>query len=110
MGPGTCHLNITMRLVEHGAKHIAFVLRTGDVKLAAKEMMEELENLGVNATSYKCDVADSSAFATTIKHLKKDNPPLRGAGHAMMVLNDTFLEDMNYREWTGKMRNKTQGD
>ena len=100
---------ITMRLVEHGAKHIAFVSRSGDAKPAAKEMMKELEDLGVNATSYKCDVADASAFATTMKHLKKEKPPLRGAIHATMVLNDTFLEDMNYREWTDTARNKIQG-
>ena len=100
---------ITMHIVEHGAKHIAFISRSGDAKPAAKELMLELEKMGVHATSYKCEVANASGFEDTMKRLKADKPPLAGAIHATMVLNDTFLEDMKWEERTQTAANKIQG-
>ena len=100
---------LTMRLAEHGAKNIAFFSRSGDAKPKAKALMEELKDMGVNATSYICDVADPAAFERTMTRISTEMPPVKGVIHATMVLNDEDFKIMTYEQWSKTTCNKIQG-
>ena len=100
---------LTMRLAEHGAKNIAFFSRSGDAKPKAKALMQELRDMGVNATSCICDVADASVFESTMARISTEMPPIKGVIHATMVLNDIDFKAMSYEEWNNTTRNKIQG-
>jgi len=100
---------LTLRLAEHGAKNIAFFSRSGDVKPKAKALMQELRDMGVNAISYICDVADSSVFESTMARISNEMPPTKGVIHATMVLNDEDFKTMTYEQWNNTTRNKIQG-
>ncbi|KAI8627782.1 putative polyketide synthase [Xylariaceae sp. FL1651] len=108
-GLGGIGRSLVFLLIRHGAKHIAFVSRSGAAKPEAKATMDELENMGVHATSYRCDVADPKAFENTMIRMLAENPPVKGAIHSAMVLNDTLFEDMSYAQWTETIRVKVKG-
>ncbi|KAI0451648.1 putative polyketide synthase [Xylaria acuta] len=108
-GLGGIGRSLVLLLVRHGAKHIAFFSRSGTAKPEAEATMDELKNLGVNATSYKCDVADPKAFEATMTRVSAEKPPVRGAIHSAMVLNDILFEAMTYEQWIETTRVKIQG-
>ncbi|KAI0415269.1 putative polyketide synthase [Xylaria grammica] len=108
-GLGGIGRSLVLLLAQHGAKHIAFISRSGATKPEAKATMEELENLGVHATSYKCDVADPVAFEATMARMSAEKPRVKGAIHSAMVLNDILFEAMTYKQWTETTRVKIQG-
>ena len=100
---------LTLKLAENGAKHIAFFSRSGDIKPKAKSLMQELKEIGVNATSYICDIADATAFGATMTRMSMEKPPVKGVIHATMVLNDEDFNAMTYEQWNNTTCNKIQG-
>ncbi|TGJ82080.1 hypothetical protein E0Z10_g6692 [Xylaria hypoxylon] len=108
-GLGGIGRSLVLLLAQHGAKHIAFISRSGTAKPEAKATMEELENLGVHATSYICDVADPVAFEAVMTQMSAEQPRIKGAIHSAMVLNDILFEAMTYDQWSETTRVKIQG-
>ncbi|KAI3336843.1 putative polyketide synthase [Xylariaceae sp. AK1471] len=108
-GLGGIGRSLVLLLAQHGAKHIAFFSRSGTAKPEAKATMDELKNLGVHATSYKCDVADPKAFEATMTRMSAEKPRVKGAIHSAMVLNDTLFEAMTYEQWIRTTRVKIRG-
>ncbi|KAJ8131128.1 hypothetical protein O1611_g2501 [Lasiodiplodia mahajangana] len=98
-GLGGIGRSLALFLAQHGAEHIAFISRSGSAKPEAQATMDELKDLGVHATSYKCDVADPEAFEATMTRMSAEMPPVKGAIHAAMVLNDILFEAMTYKQW-----------
>ncbi|KAI1311996.1 short chain dehydrogenase-domain-containing protein [Xylaria venustula] len=84
-GLGGIGRSLVLLLAQHGAKHIAFISRSGTAKPAAQATMEELEDLGVHATPYMCDVADPIAFEATLERMSTEKPPVKGAIHSAMT-------------------------
>ncbi|KAI1109794.1 hypothetical protein F5Y14DRAFT_431116 [Nemania sp. NC0429] len=108
-GLGGIGRSLVLQLAQYGAKHIAFFSRSGAASSEAKATIDELRNIGVNATSYKCDIADPKAFEDTMIRMSAEMPPVKGAIHSAMVLNDILFEDMTYKQWTETTRVKVQG-
>ena len=85
------------RLAKHGAKHIAFISRSGDAKPEAKKTMADLLGLGAKPVSYPCDITDPDSLATVIQRITTEMPPIKGLVQAAMVLNDIYFEQMEHK-------------
>ena len=96
-------------LAEHGAKHLAFISRSGASKPEAQKAIEELHSLGVDAVAYACDVADASALEATITKMSAEMPRIKGVIQSAMVLEDMYFEEMTYAPWVTSTRPKIQG-
>ena len=96
-------------LVEHGARNLAFISRSGDTRPEAKEALAEIRKSGCNAVAYPCDVADAESLKATFDKMSAEMPRLKGLIQAAMVLNDWYFEDMEYHHWVGTTRPKIQG-
>ncbi|KAL9112623.1 MAG: hypothetical protein Q9227_003194 [Pyrenula ochraceoflavens] len=96
-------------LMQHGAKHLAILSRSGPSRPEAKVMMRELEEMKFDARSYTCDIGDAKSFESAINRVKVEMPPIKGAIHGTMVLNDYLYDEMTYEQWTGTFNNKLRG-
>ena len=91
------------------AKHIAIISRSGTSKPEAKSALEELMALGVDAKSYICDIVDPEAFSATVSRISSELPPVKGAIHCAMIVNDYFFSEMTYEQWHATISVKVQG-
>ena len=96
-------------LAKNGAKHIAFISRSGDANPEAKRTLADLKNLGVHPTSYTCDIVDHQSLKAVVQQMSSECPPIKGLVQAAMVLNDNYFEDMEYEPWAATTRPKIQG-
>ena len=96
-------------MAEKGAKNLAFLSRSGDSKAEAKEALQDLRAMGVNAIAYACDVTNAGDLRTTYANMAAEMPHIKGVIQAAMVLNDYYFEEMTYQQWIGTTRPKIQG-
>ena len=96
-------------LAKNGAKHIAFISRSGDAKPEAKKTLADLEKLGVHPTTYACDITDHNSLEAVVRQMSAECPPIKGLVQAAMVLNDIYFEEMEHEPWSATARPKIQG-
>lgn len=96
-------------LAEHGAKHLAFISRSGDKKAEAKDTLAKLREMDVQAIAYPCDIADRDTLQGTLARIKEEMPPIRGVIQGAMVLADVLFENMTHEQWVTAVRPKVQG-
>lgn len=108
-GLGGLGRGLAMYLADHGAKHLAFVSRTDDVRPAAQKMLSELKERTVEAEVYVCDVTDAEALRGTVAQMGKEMPPIKGIVQGAMVLRDGLFETMPYENWSQATAPKIQG-
>lgn len=97
-------------MAEHGARHIAFISRSGDARAEAKAVMKTLAEAGVEAKTYACDVADKPQLAEVLDEISCSMPPIRGLVQGAMVLADSLFHRMTYEQWVTATRPKVQGE
>ena len=100
---------LAIQLAQCGAKNIASFSRSGDSKPRAQATIAELRDMGVNIVSCVCDVGDPEAFEAAVARVSAELPPIKGAIHGTMALNDILFENMNYEQWTSTIENKVKG-
>lgn len=108
-GLGGLGRSLAMEFVASGARHIAFVSRSGDNKLEAKATVEELTGRGAQVKVYRSDIADKASFLSAMKQCSRQLPPIKGVIQMAMVLRDVVFEKMTYEEWTLPLQSKVQG-
>lgn len=96
-------------MADHGAEHLAFFSRTGDVQPAAQKMLDELRERGVEANIYVCDVTNPEALKSAITQISNELPSIKGVIHGAMVLRDGLFENMSYENWSQATTPKIQG-
>ena len=96
-------------LAKNGAKHIAFISRSGDAKPEAKKTLANLEILGCYPVSYACDITDYDSLKAVVQQITTECPPIKGLVQAAMVLNDIYFEEMEHDPWAATARPKIQG-
>jgi NADPH:quinone reductase-like Zn-dependent oxidoreductase len=96
-------------MAEHGARHMAFISRSGDARPEAKDLLEKLTAIGVDAKSYAGDVADKSQVKNILTQITANMPPIRGAIQGAMVLDDGLFHKMTFDQWVTATRPKIQG-
>ncbi|KAI1288683.1 hypothetical protein F5Y03DRAFT_80798 [Xylaria venustula] len=96
-------------MAEHGARHIAFISRSGGARQEAKDLLEKLGTLGVDAKAYAGDVADKSRLQEILREIAISMPPVRGVIQGAMVLDDVLFHKMTFEQWVTATRPKIQG-
>lgn len=78
--------SLTKWMVEHGARHFAFISRSGASKPEAARVIENIHNTpGTSTRVYRADASDEAAMQCIVYSLQAERP-VRGVVHAAMVL------------------------
>lgn len=101
--------SLAREFVASGARHIAFVSRSGDTKPEAKAIVEELAAHGAQVKVFCGDIADQFSFLAAMKQCSQQLPPIKGVIQMAMILRDVLFENMSYEEWTTSLRPKVEG-
>ncbi|KAI0453135.1 hypothetical protein F5B21DRAFT_505692 [Xylaria acuta] len=96
-------------MAEHDARHIAFISRTGSARQEAKDLLERLRALGVDARAYAGDIADKPRLQEILEEIAATMPPIRGVIQGAMVLDDSLFHKMTFEQWVTATRPKIQG-
>lgn len=108
-GLGGLGRSLAREFVACGARHIAFLSRSGASTAEAREVIEELSSRGAQAKAYRADVADEASFLSAMEACSRELPPVRGVVQMAMVLRDGVLENMSHADWSVPLRPKVQG-
>lgn len=108
-GLGGLGRSLAREFVACGARHIAFLSRSGASTAGAREVIEELSARGAQARAYRGDVADEASFLAAMEACSRELPPIRGVVQMAMVLRDGVLENMSHADWSVPLRPKVQG-
>ncbi|KAL1954584.1 hypothetical protein VTO42DRAFT_919 [Malbranchea cinnamomea] len=108
-GTGGIGRSITRRLLQHGARHIVLLSRSGKVTNELNQLIKESHKMGASVCTKKCDIADEAAVVTLLAELRETLPPIRGIIHAAMVLRDVLFEKMTFEDYDAVVRSKITG-
>ncbi|TDZ29082.1 Reducing polyketide synthase hmp8 [Colletotrichum spinosum] len=109
-GMGGLGRSLARNFAAAGARHIAFLSRSGDKSADAKSLLAELAaRWGVTARAYAADAADAASLEAAMAACERDLPPVRGVVQLAMVLRDVVFEKMAYPQWTQPLVPKVDG-
>ena len=108
-GLGGLGRSISTMLVDHGARKLCFLSRSGGMSAESQRLLQDLRARHVQVQAYACDIADEQATAKAITRCSEDLGPVRGVIQCAMLLRDVLYSNMTYREWTESIRPKVQG-
>ncbi|KAI0104289.1 hypothetical protein GGR51DRAFT_522250 [Nemania sp. FL0031] len=95
-------------MMECGAKHFAFISRSGIDKPEAARLVADIELLGASTQVLRADAADEYAVAAIVASLQAKRP-VRGVVHAAMVLKDGMFEHMTHQSFVDCVEPKAHG-
>ncbi|MGV9317205.1 SDR family NAD(P)-dependent oxidoreductase [Streptomyces sp. NPDC003691] len=94
-GTGVLGGLVARRLVSrHGVRHLLLLSRSGAEAPGAQVLVDDLRELGAEATVVACDAADREALAAVLAAIP-DEHPLNGVVHAAGVLDDGLVESLS---------------
>ncbi|KAI1121261.1 hypothetical protein F5Y10DRAFT_256700 [Nemania abortiva] len=100
--------SLTRWMMECGAKHFAFISRSGIDKPEAARLVADIELLGASTQVLRADAADEDAVAKIVASLQAKRP-IRGVVHAAMVLKDGMFEQMTQQSFVDCIQPKAHG-
>jgi hypothetical protein len=77
-------------MVEHGARYLLLLSRSGPAGHDVRGFLKELEGKGVTVRTPACDISDMEALEICLKKCEEELPSIRGCVQASMVLNVRF--------------------
>ena len=92
-------------MVQHGAKHITILSRSGVKTSEAKETVAKLRASGASITVNKADACDPSQVEQAFSQAR-ENRPIKGVIHLAMLLADAPMATMTGEEWDRALRVK----
>ncbi len=81
-------------VVEHGARRLLLVSRSGPEAAGAADLREELEALGAAVEIAPCDVADREALAALLASIPAEHP-LGAVIHCAGIVDDATVEKLD---------------
>ncbi|KAL9009887.1 MAG: hypothetical protein Q9173_005125 [Seirophora scorigena] len=100
--------SLTSWMVDRGARHLAFVARSGSESSAAASLASSMEARGVHVTVFRGDVALRDDVQTAVQSITQHRQ-LRGVVYAAMVLNDRMFQSMDVSCWRRTIDPKVKG-
>ncbi len=94
--------------IEHGARHLLLLSRSGLRAEGAAELRRELEDQGVEVQIVACDVAERSQLARVIAAIPSEHP-LTTVIHAAGVLDDGVITSLDSERLSRVMAPKVDG-
>jgi KR domain/Zinc-binding dehydrogenase len=76
----------TRWMASRGARNLILLSRHGPVRDSGKELVTDLESMGVNVAVPPCDVTDFEVLKTTLSQCLAYMPPIKGVIQGSMVL------------------------
>ncbi|KAK2596119.1 hypothetical protein QQS21_006466 [Conoideocrella luteorostrata] len=103
--------SLTMWMAECGAKHFAFISRSGADRPAAAQLVEDIRAIGAVPRVFRGDATKVSDIKTAVDAITKGSEArrIRGVVHAAMVLNDVMLHNMTLDTWNNTLSPKVGG-
>nr|QOD95000.1 PldAV [Streptomyces platensis]BAH02271.1 polyketide synthase [Streptomyces platensis] len=95
-------------VVEHGVRHLLLTSRRGAAASGAQALLDELADLGAEATVVSCDLADREAVAGLLAQVPPARP-LTAVVHAAGVLDDGVIPSLSPERVDGVLRPKADG-
>ncbi|KAI0015071.1 BcPKS1, polyketide synthase [Xylariomycetidae sp. FL0641] len=92
-------------MVQRGARHMIFLSRTGPKSSAARGLLHELQEQGVQVRAPRCDVSSAPSLAAALGQCSS-LPPVKGCLQCTMVLQDALFETMSWEQWSTTIRSK----
>lgn len=81
--------------MECGARHFAFVSRSGMDKSEAARLVADIQQSGASTQVLRADAADECAVAEIVASLQAERP-IRGVVHAAMILKVSSLRPHDF--------------
>ncbi|AZQ70588.1 SDR family NAD(P)-dependent oxidoreductase [Streptomyces luteoverticillatus] len=105
-GTGTLGRAVARHLVtRHGVRHLLLTSRRGTDAPGARELADELADLGASADIVGCDAADRAALAAVLDAVPADRP-LTGVVHTAGVLDDGIISAQTAERVSAVLRAK----
>lgn len=111
-GLGSLGMRIALRMVQHGAKHIVLLSRSGSKnKDKYAGALAELSAAGCQVDVLRCDVTREQDVQAVFDSLAAASPvrAVRGVVQCAMVLADSVFENMTYQQWQTAFEPKVAG-
>ncbi len=107
-GLGGLGRSIAQLLVTNGARHLAFISRSGCSSAEAQQFLQSLErNHGVNVRVYAVDACDMAALSAILQDtVASEMPRICGVFHCAAVLKDAVFDNMSFENWTTAFKPK----
>ncbi|KAK4183666.1 putative polyketide synthase [Podospora australis] len=108
-GTGGLGRSMAKYMVEHGARSIVLLSRSGGGKEMVDQLQKEINCSDARIVVKKCDASDEGQMKQLVADCAKSLPPICGVIHAAMVLRDVLLESMSHDDFTQVIRPKVAG-
>ena len=107
-GFGGLGLLIARWLVERGARHLVLVGRRG-ITAEAQPQVQALQALGAQILPMAVDVTNLAEMKPLFAHLAQNAPPIRGVIHAVGVLDDGAIHQLDWSRFVPVLSPKVVG-
>ena len=109
-GLGGLGRSISELLIANGARHLAFLSRSGASTDQAKAFISEVSSRGVNVQVFCADICNREALEAVIKEqVTAQMPPIVGVFQCAAIINDAVFDNMTHEAWVKATRPKMQG-
>ncbi|KAL2195758.1 PKS01 highly reducing polyketide synthase [Corynascus similis CBS 632.67] len=111
-GLGGLGRSLARMLVDHGARKLCFLSRsdrTVSERPAARELIQQLQDRGVQVLVLACDVADESAVLEAVAKCVAQLGRVAGVIQCAMVLRDALFRNLTYTDWAESTGPKVHG-
>lgn len=71
-------------MAERGARHLTFISRSGISSPEAASTISDLEDIGVQTSTFQCSITDKADLLAAVKQVSKARA-IKGVLHAAMV-------------------------
>ncbi|KAI1806790.1 ketoacyl-synt-domain-containing protein [Daldinia bambusicola] len=97
-GLGGIGRRLAIWMADQGAKHLAFISRSGATRPAAEEMIKALEDRGVDVSVVRSDATSREELADAISQINVAYP-IRGVVNAAGEIFDGMFDNMTFERW-----------
>jgi len=102
-------MEVSKWLVEQGVRSLALFGRSGAASPAARRMLEEFKQRGVEVMADPLDVSDKDAVDAAFAKIAQTMQPVAGIMHAAMVLDDAIIANLDDDRFLRVLAPKVRG-